>query len=199
MTRQTAQPLEHNSLSATYRSARELVNTYYRELGMDLEPPYQRGDVWTDDQRIALIRSWLTGVPTGVVILSDRSTYAWKQAHGGVSPLDSGEPMYAVIDGKQRITTAIKWYSGELAVPASWLAPEWVETTEDTEDGPYVRYTGLTVIGQRKVARIADLQVAEAQPTTLEEEAAIYLLVNGGGTPQTADDMANAAGMAVQQ
>lgn len=161
---------------------------------MDLEPPYQRGDVWTDDQRVALVRSWLTGV----VIMADRSTYAWKQAHGGVSPLDSGEPMYAVIDGKQRITTAIKWYSGELAIPASWLEPEWVETTEDTEDGPYVRYTGLTVIGQRKVARIADLQVAEAQPTTLEE-AAVYLLVNGGGAPQTEADTTNATNVAAQR
>lgn len=199
MTRQTAQPLEHASLSATYRSAHEIVRTFYRDLGMDLEPPYQRGDVWTEDQRIALVRSWLTGVPTGVVILSDRSTYEWKEAHGGVSPLDSGEPMYAVIDGKQRITTAIMWFEGELAVPASWFDPEWIEATEDTGDGPYVRYTGLTKAGRLRVSRIADIQVADAQPTTIEEEAAIYVLVNGGGTPQTDADMANAANVAAQR
>jgi hypothetical protein len=30
----------------------------------------------------------------------------------------------------------------------------------------------------------------------VEEEARVYLLVNGQGTPQTADDMANAARVA---
>lgn len=192
MTRQTTTPLVHTNLGATYRRAQEIARTFRDDLGLDLDAPYQRGDVWTDDQRIALIRSWLTGVPTGTVLLADRCTDVWRDAHGGKSPLDNGDPMYAVIDGKQRITTALMWFDGHLAVPASWFAAEYVATAEGTDDGPYVRHSGLTRVGQNMLVNRALIQVAEAQPATIEEEAAIYLLVNGGGTPQSDADMANA-------
>ncbi|MGW7597183.1 DUF262 domain-containing protein [Streptomyces antimycoticus] len=189
MTRQTRAPLEHTNLSATYRQVRELVRTYKQELGLDLNPPYQRGQVWTEDQRVALVRSWLTGVPTGVVILSDRMHNEWQGE-------DATNCVYAVIDGKQRLTTAIDWYEGTLAVPASWINPEYIASTEDTDDGPYVRYTGLTKTGRAMVSTHCMLQVAEARVATVQEEAEIYLLVNGGGTPQTDTDMANATRIA---
>lgn len=192
MTRQTSAPLVHANLGATYRRAQEIARTYAQDLGLDLEPPYQRGDVWTLDQRIALVRSWLTGVPTGTVLLADRCTDAWRDAHDGKSPLDNGDPMYAVIDGKQRITTALMWFSSELLIPASWVDPSYIERAEDTADGPYVRHNGLTKVGRNMLVNRALIQVAEAQPATIEEEAAIYLLVNGGGTPQSDADMANA-------
>lgn len=81
MTRQTSAPLDHLSLSTADRQAREIARSF-SEFGLDLEPAYQRGLVWTDDQQIALIRSWLTGTPTGVVIFNDRKTPGWKDANG---------------------------------------------------------------------------------------------------------------------
>jgi hypothetical protein len=191
MTRQTAEPLEHLSLNSADRQAREIARSFSESFGLDLNPPYQRGRVWNEDQKIALIRSWLTGTPTGVVIFNDRSTPEWK-AGNGYDPVDRDEPMYACIDGQQRISTAQSWFAGELAVPASWFDPADVETTEDTEDGPYIRWSGLTLPRQRHFANRAHLTVATARVATVQEEAAIYLLVNGGGTPQTDIDMANA-------
>lgn len=197
MTRQTAQPLEHLSLNAADRQAREIARSF-TDFGLDLNPPYQRVRVWTEDQKIALIRSWLTGTPTGVVIFNDRCTPEWKDANG-YDPADRDEAIYACIDGQQRISTAREWFGDEFAVPASWFAPEDVETTEDTDDGPYVRWGGLTVVRQRHFANRAHLTVATARVATVQEEAAIYLLVNGGGTPQTDADMANAARVATQR
>jgi hypothetical protein len=191
MTRQTTTPLEHISLGATNRFVEFFVRTVERG-DMTLDAPYQRGDVWTRDQQIALVRSWLMGLPVPAVIINDRTSPWWNQAN----PDAELGPVYAVIDGKQRILAGIAWLSGELAVPASWFPPEHVETTEATGDGPYVRFTGLTRVGQRFAENRAVLPCAEGKLSTVQEEAEVYLLVNGGGTPQTAADMENAAKVA---
>lgn len=195
MTRQTTAPLEHLSLNTSDRQARELYRTFTDILGLDLNPPYQRGKVWTVDQQIALVRSWITGVPTGVVVLNDRVTPEWKDANGW-DPTERDEPTYAVIDGQQRITAACAWFGNDLPVPASWFASEDVTATEETDDGSYVRWSGLTLPRQRHFANRAHLTVATARVATVQEEAAVYLLVNGGGTPQTDADMTNAARIA---
>ncbi|WP_171053387.1 DUF262 domain-containing protein [Streptomyces marianii] len=192
MSRQTTSPLEHRNLRSSDRSPREIAGGFRHTFGLDLAPAYQRGDVWAEDQRVALIRSWITGTPTGVVIFNDRTTPEWKVANG-YDPADRGEPMYACIDGKQRVTTAYLWYDGELAVPASWFPAADVVKTEETADGPYVRYSGLSRPAQLKFSNRAHLSIAMAKVPTVTDEANIYLLVNGGGTPQTPADMDNAA------
>lgn len=195
MTRQTTAPLAHLGLSASDRQVRELARSFRETFGLDLQPPYQRGRVWSEDQKVALIRSWLTGTPTGVVILNDRATEEWSEANG-YDPSSRGEAMYACIDGQQRISTAVDWFEDQFAVPASWFEADHVTATEDTDDGPYVRWSGLTLPRQRHFANRAQLAVAVARVATIQEEAAIYLLVNGGGTPQTDTDMNNAARIA---
>lgn len=195
MTRQTVAPLNHTSLNPTYRAARGLVDLI-ADGSLLLDPPYQRGSVWTLDQRIALVESWLRGLPTHVVTLADRGTEMWRQANG-VDVYETGKGIWAVIDGKQRLTTAIMWLGNEFAVPASWFPADHVAETEDTSDGPYVRHDGLTPKGQRFFDLRGSLLVAETKNcATVADEARFYLLVNGGGTAQSDADMANAARVA---
>lgn len=181
MTFQTQAPIAHRSLPVTTRQAREIIN--FREYGLDLNPRYQRGSVWTTEQRVALIRSWLAGVPVPAVTINDRS----RDFEG------DGEFTYAVIDGKQRIETAIEWLEGRLAVPASWFTAEDVEQTVETDDGPYVTFEGLS-----KSARLdfvlskAKLPMIETRVTTIAEEAALYVLLERSGTPQTEADVQRA-------
>jgi len=184
MTRQTAAPLEHTHLASTLRQARELARNAVRG-DIDLDPPYQRGQVWTEDQRIALVRSWLLGLPTGVVILSDRAHSRW----AGPDPDAVGGAVWAVVDGKQRLSAAVAWFGDDFAVPASWIAPELIDRTNDTDDGAYVCFSGLTIGGQRWFVNRALFAVAEFRSAaTTRDEAEIYLLVNGGGTLQTQAD-----------
>lgn len=192
MTHQTAAPLTHQSLHASNRQGREVMRQAQDGL-MDVNPPYQRGSVWTLEQRIGLIRSWLLGIPIPAIMVNDRGGYGWREANGGISPMDTGEAIYAVVDGKQRVETAIAWWNDEFAVPASWIATDHVEQTEDTDDGPYVRFSGLSTVGQRLFNNRAMLPTIEAQVPTIEAEADLYLLVNMGGTAQTDDDLHNAA------
>jgi hypothetical protein len=192
MTRQTAAPFDHVSLNPSYQSARWLARRVV-DGEIDANPPYQRGSVWTEDQRIALVQTWMRGLPAGVVILADRGNGAWT----GGDPWETGQGMWAVIDGKQRLTTAVMWFGSEFAIPASWLPADHVDATEDTDDGPYVRHSGLTLKGQRFMERYCSLLVAETKDCATDaDEAAFYLLVNGGGTPQAEADMANAARIA---
>lgn len=195
MTHQTNSPIEHYSLGATNRFA-DFFARAVQSGDMLLDTPYQRGDVWTTEQRIGLIRSWLMGVPIPAIVINDRMSPFWE----GKPPFDRrGEGdgyIYAVIDGRQRIQTAIMWFGGELAVPASWFPAEHVENVEDTDDGPYVRFTGLTKVGRRFAESRASFPCVEGKLATVAEEAEVYLLVNGAGSPQTDADMDRAARVA---
>lgn len=172
-TLQTATPIERESLHASNRRAREVAR-YIEDGGLILDPPYQRPSVWKLPQRQALVRSWLGGLPVPAVVLNDRKA------------------TYAVVDGKQRIETAIMWFAGEFSVPASWFKPEYINETVDTDDGEYVTYIGLTEEGRRSMHSDAMLPVIETKLATVEEEAELYDRLNTSGTEQTAEDIENA-------
>ncbi|KOV84646.1 DUF262 domain-containing protein [Nocardia sp. NRRL S-836] len=189
MTTQTSVPLEHQSLDATNQSARNLA-TMVQDGDIILDPSYQRGSVWTVDQRTGLVTSWLLGLPVPAIILNDRMS--WPEARHD----QSGRVHFAAIDGKQRLETAVAWFGGELAVPATWFRPEHVDRTEQTDGGPFTRFTWLTKRGQGYMALRAPLPVATAHVASVAEEAEIYLLVNGAGTSQTDEDLPRAGEIA---
>ena len=155
---------------------------------MVIDPPYQRGPRWSTDQRIDLMRSWLQGAPIPAVVLNERCHAAWRRDDPQM------QINYAVVDGRQRLETALAWQDGRLAIPASWLPADWVHTIEHTDDGPYVRATGLHQ--PRRIARVMELPCVRAQVGTVAAEAALYPLVNGAGTPQSTRDLARAAAIA---
>lgn len=198
MTYQTTEPLKDWRLSGSGdREAHGFVSTHWEDL--DLNPPYQRGAVWTYEQRIMLIRSWLMGIVVPSITLNERTGSDWKAAHGGLDAMDTGEPYMAVIDGKQRLLTAYAWFADALPVPASWFPAEDVNFTHGTEDGDYVRYSGLTRSAQMHVGHQFRFPTVLAHVPTVEDEAAIYLLINGAGTAQTEADLTRAASIAHQE
>jgi hypothetical protein len=107
-----------NNLALSLREVSRLVT----DGNLDLNPPYQRGDVWTHLQRVNLIKSLLLSIPIAALILNRRgSNNAWKKNEG-----DPGDVYYAMIDGKQRTLTALMWFTDRLAVPTEWFRSEWV-------------------------------------------------------------------------
>lgn len=186
---QTNAPLKQYSMQASNRSAREIARLFSESEGEgDLNPAYQRSSVWTNLQRVELVKSWLMGVPIPSIVINDRIFGPWPKHFGRTE----GEFSYAVIDGKQRIEAAQAWFGGELAVPASWFDPAMVENPFETEDGLYVYYTGLSTEEQRYQKFDFKLPTVEAKLSTIEEEAEIYLLLNSTGVAQDPRDLANA-------
>lgn len=190
MTYQTTEPVREIAMAISGRAWGGLIH-HMNEGDISYDVPYQRGDVWTYAQRIMLIHSILSGTPIPALIINDRPQSMW------FGPDGERRPIYAVIDGKQRITAVQMFMAGELPVPVSWFPIQYVLNTEPTDDGPYVRYPGLPRPAQRFFENIP-VPVAEAHVKTVREEAAIYLRVNGTGTPQSDEDIMRAAGIAEQ-
>lgn len=157
---------------------------------LTLDAPYQRGSVWSLEQRRNLVRSWMLGLPIPALIVNRRYREPF------VHPADGVRFEYAAIDGRQRLETAVAWFFGDLAVPASWFPAELVRELVQTDDGPYVTHAGLDPVGQRHTTNRFLIPVAEASVNTVAEEAVIFGLVHGAGVPQTGDDLERAARVA---
>lgn len=187
MTRQLAAPIEFLSLNPSNRMAEDVYHQVKNGRIM-LDPPYQRGSVWSPGQRLDLMYSYLSGYPTGTAIFNDRMRAAWSTT--------TYEIAYAVIDGKQRLETIVAWFDGDLAIPARWVSDAWIRDEVDlldAGDGPYVTVEHLTETGAAGVASRMQLPVVTARVGSLAAEREIYRLVNAGGTAHTAADLARAA------
>ena len=168
----------------------------------DLDAPYQRGSVWTLDQRRALIQSLYMGLPVGAVIVAKL-------------PFRDGSPIaYRVVDGKQRIEAVRAFAAGGFDVPGWWfrdgdvdrVSPDGTVGWDDLsrpcrlnfdmrmqlpalEFDSEHEYLGRDDAGRARWRKRTDEEMLRA-------EAALYLLVNGGGAAQTAEDLARAAEVA---
>lgn len=184
MTRQLNSPIVPVAMKAYHRTA---IDLHFQITGgkILLDPPYQRGSVWTEDQRLDLMYSMLSGFPIGAIILNDRMNGTW-----------GFKVAYAVIDGRQRLETISAWFSDGLRIPISWVVPEAIRDDAqayDTGDGLYVHNSDLTPNGQAEIESRMSVSTMVANVNSLAGEAEIYRLVNAGGTAHTADDMTRAA------
>lgn len=174
-------PLVHRNMSGTNRGMRDLTRQI-DDGGLDLNPPYQRGYVWTLEQRVNLVRSLLLGVPVAALVLNRRgSNAAWRRNEG-----DPGEVWYACIDGKQRLTTMHMWWRGEFAIPADWLERRMHGAGHDLA---MVTVRDLSDVGRRFMDNRCMIPVAEASLGSLAEEAEVYGLINSAGSAQTQEDL----------
>lgn len=160
------------------------------ETELDVTQPYQRGHVWTVHQQRLLIRSIMMGVPIGAVTVNDRFGARFYEPSYGPPRGGRGETAnrnwaFAIVDGKQRFTAIVAWLDGRLTVPASWFPASEIVEVEETDDGPYVRITGL-VPRQRRFFGNMTVAVIQANVRTLAAEEEIFNLINFAGTPQDA-------------
>lgn len=182
-------PLVNRNMQPTARNFRDLIN-FWRDGQIDMTPPYQRGDVWTVEQRVALIKSLLLGVPIAALVLNLRDNHAWR-ANEGV-PAHG----YAVIDGKQRMTTVRMFFDGDLAVPIDWFDPDWIKPTVRGVVSE-VCWGDFEIHARRYMGQGFIVPVAEAKLGSLAEEAEVYGLINSAGTAHTSAELARAKAIAM--
>ena len=182
-TRQSA-PLPHLHLQANAFDAERFTGG--DQSLIDLAPEYQRGSVWTLEQRRNLIRSLIMGLPIGSIVLNDRGTGDNARAFGN-------DAMFGVIDGKQRIETMRAWAGDEFSVPADWFDDKDI-TPEAVDSDGMITMSGLSARGRRMSTRWP-MPTVQTSVRTLAAEAEVFRLLNSAGTQQTDDDMARAAHM----
>lgn len=182
-TLQTSEPLEElhkNQLNMNVGS----LYSWARDGHVDFDPSYQRQPVWGQRRRRLLVYSLLRGLAVGSITVNYRNTAGFS-APGHVR----GEsPTWGVIDGKQRWQTLVMFREGELSVPMSWWEPKALTgESEETEDGPYVRYSQLTMRGQVAFDS-STIPFDEVRVPSVEEEKRVFELINFGGVPQGEED-----------
>jgi hypothetical protein len=84
-------------LHYSQRSLDGLVHMFY-SFGINMDPDYQRGLVWTLEDKQALIESIFDDVDIGKFVFAQR-------------PFEANAPGYEIIDGKQRLSALIDFTS----------------------------------------------------------------------------------------
>ena len=130
------------------------------EAGLQLNPDFQRGHVWTEAQQIAYIEFLLRGGKTGRDLYFNYPEIHHKNEVSNYTD-------YVCVDGLQRITAILRFLHSEI--------PAFGTLYKDYEDS-------LRAVDDTVRIHINDLP-------TKEEVLRWYLEMNAGGTPHSADEI----------
>ncbi|MBT3123434.1 MULTISPECIES: DUF262 domain-containing protein [Bacillus] len=83
----------------------ETINNYINEYGLELNPDFQRGHVWSQDQQVKYLEYLLRGGRSGMDIYLNHPNW-----HSG------GDGWFVCVDGLQRITACLKFINNEIKV-----------------------------------------------------------------------------------
>lgn len=138
------------------RDMYSLLNYYFSRYGIDLEPEYQRGNVWNVGQKVRLISSIFSNVDIGKFAIIKRN---W-----GPNGNKPAQPhLYEMLDGKQRLTALVEFYTGQFKYK-----------------GKYYHELSWTDKQQFKWYHVS---VAETSPLTNAQKYRYFLKLNTTGTP----------------
>lgn len=124
--------------------------------GYDLDPDFQRDHVWTDEQASEFVGFILEGGRTGQPIVVNTRRY-------------EDEGIKIVVDGKQRLTSLLRWLDGE--IPA--ILCDGRQIYRDDIEG--------------RLSRV-DLSFLRVNMTR-DEMLAYYIKTNSGGTVHSEDEI----------
>lgn len=148
---------------------KDLVKWLEREIrdeGLELEPDFQRGHVWTEHQQVEYIEFLLRGGRTG------RDLYF--NNPGWTDPVpEDGYRDYVCVDGLQRITAIRRFVADKLEVFGSVYS--------EFTDRPSMNQDFLRV-------HVNDLK-------SRREVLTWYLEMNAGGTPHSRDELSRVAAL----
>lgn len=138
----------------------KFINEQIEESGLQLNPDFQRGHVWSEQQQIAWLEYFLQGGKTGrIVYLNNPSWHRFND----VSKYND----FVCVDGLQRITAVQRFINNEIKVFGSYF--------DEYEDNTRIATHTIKV-------NINDLK-------TEKEVLQWYIDMNSGGTPHTTDEI----------
>lgn len=152
-----------------------LEDSFQNLYNTDINPDYQRGHVWTDEQRRRYVGFVIQGGQNRPLIINEGP-----KGNGVGWPGRENEDSYTfrteLVDGKQRYTSLTKWFNGALAArlyDGSTLHIEELE--QDDKSMRLLRSTIRIRLGMVKLNRTETLRY--------------YLRLNGGGTAHSDDEL----------
>ena len=131
-------------------------------MGLQLNPDFQRGHVWTEEQQIAWLEYHLRGGKSGNTIYLNNPFW-----HNVLSPKQTDYTDYVCVDGLQRITAAQKFIHNKIKVFGSYY--------DEFEDK-------IRVLPQTMILNVNDLK-------SEKEVSQWYVDMNAGGTPHSSEEI----------
>lgn len=137
---------------------------YVIDYGLDVSPDFQRGNVWTDLQKIRFMEYFLRGGRSGLDIYTNCPF--WQEAtYGHENP----KSWFVLVDGKQRLDAALGFLNNEFPVFGHYF--------RDFTDSPRLH--------------LANFRWHVNSLKTRKECLQWYLDLNSGGTVHTDDELDN--------
>lgn len=84
----------------------DTIKNYQEKWGLDLNPDFQRGHVWTPEQRVAFLEYWLSGGVVNPIYLN------WPENLNK----EKGYSDFVIVDGLQRLTTFMMFAKDEISI-----------------------------------------------------------------------------------
>lgn len=132
------------------------------EMGLQLNPEFQRGHVWTEDQQVAWLEYHLRGGKSGnTIYLNNPFWNSYRE------PKQGEYSDYVCVDGLQRITAAQRFIHNEIKVFGSYY--------DEFEDK-------IRVLPQTMILNVNDLK-------SEKEVLQWYVDMNAGGTPHSSEEI----------
>ena len=144
-------------LSYTNVTVESLMSRHYH-FGVNFEPPYQRGYVWTQKDRDLLLESIFMGADIGKFVFKKISEDEW---------LKNKAFSYEIIDGKQRLLTILSFYENRWAYKGVFF--------NELSNGDRRRFLD------------AMTALAEVRNATPSDTLRLFLRLNRGGRPVSND------------
>ena len=139
-----------------------------RDAGLQLNPEFQRGHVWTEEQQIAYIEFILRGGKPA------RTIYFNMPGWNGSIPSTQYDD-FVCVDGLQRITAVLKFMNNEIKIFGSY----------------YKEFEDHIPLNAELLFNVNNLQ-------TEKEVLQWYVDMNSGGTPHTSDEIARVKKMILE-
>jgi hypothetical protein len=96
-------PRAHYTVDFDWHYLEEQLRHQQDELGLDLDPDFQRGHVWTEEQQVSYVEYILQGGEAAKTLIA--VSVNW-EAYPPTS--------YALLDGKQRLTAVLRFLRNEI-------------------------------------------------------------------------------------
>jgi len=135
------------------------INEQIEESGLQLNPDFQRGHVWTEQQQISYLEYFFKGGKSGTIIYFNKPDW-----HLRVENYEYND--YVCVDGLQRITAFQRFVNNEIRIFNTYFS--------EFEDRPKLRYTMKININDLK---------------TEKEVLQWYIDMNAGGTPHASSEI----------
>lgn len=140
----------------------KVINEEVETMGLQLNPNFQRGHVWSEEQQISWLEYHLRGGKSGNIIYFNNPMW-----HSCREPKDCEYSDYVCVDGLQRITAIQRFIRNEITVFGSYY--------KEFEDG-------IRLLNQTMTLCVNDLK-------TEREVLQWYIDMNSGGTPHTDEEI----------